>query len=63
MHQEQVLKHLRAAVMFLGCAQEYAEPGSQLWLTCRRLHDEVDAVASELADYSIFDQPSEERIN
>jgi len=54
MDQEQVLKHLRAALMFLGHAQEYADTGSELWLTCRRLYDEVDAVASLLADYSIL---------
>jgi hypothetical protein len=67
MNQEQVLKNLRAATMFLSHAQEYADTGSELWLTCRRLRNEVDAVASLLADYSIllkiFDGSAEKRVN
>ena len=66
-NQEQVLKNLRAATMFLKLAEDYAETGSELWSTCHRLHNEVNAVASLLADYALllkaFDESSAKHIN
>ena len=66
-NQEQVLKNLRAATMFLKLAQKYTDIGSELWSTCHRLHNEVNAVASLLADYSLllkaFDESAEKRVN
>ena len=67
MDREQVLKNLRAATMFLSHAEEYADTGSELWSTCRRLHNEVNAIASLLTDYPLllkaFDESSAKHIN
>jgi hypothetical protein len=66
MDQEQVLKHLQAALGSLGRAQEFALTGTELWLTCGRLYGQVHAVTTLLADYTlllkILDQPSKECI-
>ena len=53
--------------MFLSHAEEYADTGSELWSTCRRLHNEVNAIASLLTDYPLllkaFDESSAKHIN